>query len=128
MAHWSDPFVDVPYPQANCGELVERALLAGYGRVVQFPKLERPDEPFHRAAVITTHVADFARPIAKPHDGCGVLLLAHNRMAHIGLYIVIDGQPHLLHTDSTFGASTRVPMFRVQPPRYRIEGFYAWLD
>lgn len=127
MQHWSDRFVNVPYEVAECAELIEMVLREKFGRKVRFPRPDRREDVFQRNALIREHTADFARPIDTPYDGCGVILLARNRLAHMGMYLVID-QPYLLHTDSTFGASTRIPMTRVQPPHFRIEGFYAWLD
>ena len=126
MAHWSDGYIDIPHAALDCGELVAKVLREQFGRTVNFPRKES-DNLFHRAQLITEHCADFARPVGAPFDGCGVLLFARGRMAHMGLYCLID-QPYLLHSDSRFGSSTRVPLSRVCPPRYRIEGFYAWLD
>jgi len=124
MAHWSDGYIDIPHEQLDCAELVERVLREQFGRTVSFPRKESSNL-FHRAALVTRHAADFATPIASPVDGCGVMLLARGRMAHVGLYCAI-GAGFLLHSDSTFGASVRVPITRVST--HRIQGFYAWLD
>lgn len=127
MAHWSDGYIGIPHAQLDCAELVERVLREQLGRDLHFPR-RQSDNLFHRAGLITTHARDFARPVAEPFDGCGVLFLARGRMAHIGLYCLIGGLGHVLHSDSAYGSSTRPPASRMVPPRYRIEGFYEWLD
>lgn len=127
MSHWSDDYLDIPHATLDCAELVERVLREQFARDVHFPR-RQSDNLFHRAALITQHARDFARRIASPYDGCGVLLLGRGRMAHMGLYCEIAHQAYLLHSDAAFGYSTRIPMTRVCPPLYRIEGFYGWLD
>lgn len=125
MPHWSDAYLDIPHAQLDCGELVERVLREQFGRDVTFPRKQRPGL-IHRSGLITDHADEFATRIGLPVDGCGVLMIVRGRLAHIGLYCDIDGTGHVLHSDSLFGASVRLPLFRMQPPRYRIEGFYAW--
>lgn len=124
MTHWSDGYIGIPHAQADCAELVERVLREQFGSEVRFPRKESVDL-FHRAALITAHAADFAERITEPVDGCGVLMLARGRMAHMGLYCVID-RGYVLHSDSAFGSSIRVPVERVAQS-HRIEGFYRWL-
>lgn len=125
MTHWSDRYVDIPHSQLDCGELVELVLREQYGRDVHFPH-RLCDNLTHRSALILNHVPDFARHIDKPVDGCGVLMFARGRRAHIGIYLVIDGQEFILHSDEGHGSSIRSR--RAWLPRwYRIEGFYAWL-
>jgi len=125
MTHWSDGYIDIPHAELDCAELVARVLREQLGRVVNFPR-KQSDNLFHRAALVTQHASDFAARIAAPVDGCGVLMLARGRMSHIGLFCAID-QGYVLHSDSAFGASVRVPLNRVRVT-HRIEGFYAWLD
>ena len=125
MAHWSDGYIGIPHARLDCAELVELVLREQLGRVVHFPQKESLDL-FHRAALITKHCADFARPVAQPYDGCGVLMFSRGRMAHVGLYCAID-QAYVLHSDSQFGESVRIPLTRVAQT-HRIQGFYAWLD
>lgn len=127
MTHWSDSYIDIPHHELDCAELVERVLREQLGRDLHFPRRES-DNLFHRSKLITAHARDFAQPTAAPFDGCGVMFLARGRMAHIGLYCLITGVGYVLHSDSSFGSSTRMPVSRMVPPRYRIEGFYEWLD
>lgn len=126
MTHWSDGYLDIPYRELNCAELVERVLREQLGRDLHFP-LRENNNLFHQSALITAYARDFAIPIATPSDGCAVVLLARGRMAHVGLYCLIGGVGYVLHADSSFGSSTRPPMTRMVPPRYRIEGFYEWI-
>lgn len=123
--HWSAAYVGIPHADLDCGQLVERVLRDHFGRDVRFPQREN-DNLFHRADLITRHARDFARPIDKPYDGCGVMILSRARLAHIGLYCAID-QGYVLHSDSCFGSSVCMPINRLQLS-HRIEGFYAWLD
>ncbi|WP_175841626.1 hypothetical protein [Burkholderia arboris] len=125
MAHWSDRYIGVPHAQLDCGQFVERVLREQFGRDVRFPQREH-DDLAHRSALIVEHVPEFAAPIDEPADGCGVLMWARGRRAHIGLYVVIDNQAYVLHSDEAMGASILSPLARL-PKWYRIEGFYAWL-
>ena len=127
MAHWSDGYIDIPHATLDCGELVEKVLREQFGRDFHFPRRER-DNLFHRSELITAHSRDFAVPIAAPVDGCGVMFIARGRLAHIGLYCVIGSVGYVLHSDSHFGSSTRMPIARMGRPLYRIEGFYDWID
>lgn len=126
MAHWSDPYIDIPHAELDCAELVEKVLREVFCRDIRFPR-RRSAHLAHRARLITTHTADFARPVDVPFDGSGVLIFARGRIAHIGLYCDIAGQGFILHSDSSFGTSIRQPVNRVTAT-HRIEGFYAWLD
>jgi hypothetical protein len=126
MAHWSDPYVDIPYAQLDCAELVEKVLREVFSREIRFPR-KQSSHLVHRSRLITRHTADFARPVAAPFDGAGVLIFARGRVAHVALYCAIAEQGFILHSDSSFGASIRQPLQRVATT-HRIEGFYAWLD
>lgn len=127
MAHWSDRYLGIPYAALNCAELVEKVQLEQFGRRIRFPKPERQNV-FHYSAAIVSSSRDFAEPVEVPSDGCAVLLFARGRIAHVGLYCLIGRESFLLHADSRFGSSCRIPMSRVQAPLYRLEGYYAWLE
>jgi len=122
--HWSERYIDIPHADLDCGELVERVLREQFGRHVTFPRKERQDL-FHRASLITRHVADFARPIEQPYDGCGVLMLARGRQAHMGLYCAIEGG-RVLHSDSLHGSSVCMSLAVLQTT-IKIQGWYDWL-
>lgn len=124
MPHWSDPYINIPHAQRDCGELVELVLREVFGREVTFPR-KQSSNLLHRARLITKHARDFARPVDAPFDGAGVLILARGRAAHIGLYCAIE-QGYILHSDEWFGASVREPVNRLEN-RYVIQGYYAWL-
>ncbi|MFT4190832.1 MAG: hypothetical protein QM617_04815 [Comamonas sp.] len=121
--HWSDPYLNIPHAVLDCGQLVERVLREQLGRDVHFPQ-RQADDLVHRSSLIVDHAADFARPIGQAEDGCGVLMWARGRRAHIGLYCLIDRVPYVLHSDSLFGSSVRTPLARLP---YKVEGYYAWL-
>ncbi len=124
--HWSDSYIDIPHDVLDCAQLVERVLHEQFGRTdIHFPR-RQADDLAHRSALITGHQADFAARIEEPVDGCGVLMMARGRRAHIGLYCLIQGSPYVLHSDALFGKSVRIPMSRLLL-RYRIEGFYQWI-
>ncbi|MEN2386462.1 hypothetical protein [Comamonas sp. A7-5] len=124
--HWSDSYIDIPHDVLDCAQLVERALHEQFGRIdIHFPR-RQADDLAHRSALITANQADFAKWIEEPVDGCGVLMLARGRQAHIGLYCLIQGVPYVLHSDALFGSSMRQPLARL-PRCYRVEGFYQWL-
>lgn len=125
MAHWSERYIGIPHAELDCAELSERALREQFGREIRFPHKQRGDL-FHRAGLITRHCEEFAYRIDVPHDGCGVLMFARGRMAHMGLYCDI-GPGYVLHSDSAFGESVCVPVSRIEQ-LYRIEGFYGWID
>lgn len=124
--HWSDSYIDIPHADLDCAQLVERVLREQFGRAdLHFPR-RQADDLDHRSALIVRSQADFAERIEAPQDGCGVLMFARGRRAHIGLYCVIQGVPYVLHSDALFGQSVRMPLSRLQL-RYRIEGYYRWI-
>ncbi len=125
MSHWTERYLGIPHAQLDCGQFIELVLREQFGRDVQFPQRQR-DDLAHRSALIVDHTADFATPIDTPVDGCGVLMWARGRRAHIGLYVVIDGIPYILHSDQPTGGSVLSSLHRL-PAWYRIEGYYAWL-
>jgi len=125
MAHWSDPYIDIPHADLDCAQLVERVLREQFGRDYNFLR-RTSDDLDHRSSLIVTHAADYARRIDQPVDGCGVLMFARGRRAHMGLYCLIDHAPYVLHSDSVFGSSVRTPLTRLMRC-YKVEGFYAWL-
>ncbi|POS08021.1 hypothetical protein C3Y08_11030 [Burkholderia gladioli] len=125
MMHWSSGYLGIPHAELDCGQLVELVLREQFGRNIQFPRRQR-DDLAHRSALIVESAPDYARPIAEPVDGCGVLMWARGRRAHIGLYVVIDQIPYILHSDQPMGASILTPVRRL-PAWYRIEGYYAWI-
>lgn len=126
MPHWSDSYINIPHTRLDCAELVEVVLREQFGRAITFPR-RQDDDIDHRSSIIVAHQDDYADCIEQPVDGCGVLMLFRGRRAHIGLYALIRGLPHVLHSDAVFGASVRMPLQRVAQV-YRIEGFYAWRD
>jgi hypothetical protein len=127
MNHWTDRFLNIPHAQLDCAQLVQKVLAEHYSRSIQFPQ-KQSNNLFHRAALITQHARDFARPIDQPVEGCGVLMYGRGRMAHMGIYCVLNGIGHILHSDSLFGHSTLLPFARAQPPLYKLQGFYEWID
>ena len=124
MPHWSDAYLDIPHTQLDCAELVERALREVFGKNIVFPR-KSCDDIDHRSGLIVDNAKDFARPIDQPFDGCGVLMFARGRRAHMGLYCAI-AQGYVLHSHSLFGASMVQPINNMR--FFKIEGFYAWLD
>lgn len=124
--HWSDSYIDISHTVLDCGQLVQRVLHEQFGRAdIHFPQ-RQADDLEHRSGLIVQNQADFAQRIEEPVDGCGVLMFARGRRAHIGLYCLILGVPYILHSDSLFGKSVRTPLARMRL-RYRVEGFYQWL-
>lgn len=124
--HWSDSYIDIPHDVLDCAQLVERVLHEQFDRAdIHFPQ-RQADDLAHRSGLIVDHQADFAEKIAAPVDGCGVLMLARGRQAHIGLYCLIQGVSYVLHSDALFGTSLRHPLVRL-PRCYRVEGYYQWL-
>lgn len=125
MAHWTARYLGISHADLDCGQLVELVLREQFGRDVSFPR-KTDDDLAHRSALIVSHAAEFATPIDEPIDGCGVLMWSRGRRAHIGLYVVVDGIPYILHSDQPTGGSVLSPLHRL-PAWYRIEGYYAWL-
>jgi hypothetical protein len=124
MTHWSDAYIDIPHTALDCAQLVERVLREQFGYGRRFPR-RASDDLDHRSNLIVDNAADYARRIDQPRDGCGVLIWARGRRAHMGLYCLIDHAPYVLHSDAGFGASVRTPLARLRG--YRVEGYYEWL-
>lgn len=125
MPHWSDAYLNIPHDTLDCAELVEKTLAEVFGKNIRFPRKSSADID-HRSGLIVRHARDFARRIEQPRDGCGVLMFARGRRAHMGLYCAI-AQGYVLHSHSLFGASMIEPVNRIRFS-FKIEGFYDWLD
>lgn len=128
MAHWSDPYVDLPYvaETGDCAALAERVAREVFGRHVGLPTSHASGYRA-QAAQIMDCKDDYAARIDAPEDGAPVLLIARGHFCHIGVMCWLAGEWWVLHADQTFGAVLRQRLRDVTRINYKLEGFYRWL-
>jgi hypothetical protein len=124
MIHWSDRYLGIPYAVADCAQLAERVRREVFGQDMRLPT-ERASGTFGRSAQIGAHLSEYAARTDAPRDGDGVLLYAHGRLQHIGLWCVIGDEPWVLHTVEGQGAH-RLRLRDLARAGYRLEGVYRW--
>ena len=120
---WSDKYIGIPYADMNCGALVNHVMRAEFGIELNLP-VDNSGNIFSNSATVTNHKDSVARRIITPFDGCGVLMLARGRMAHVGVYVA-HGAGFVLHAHSGFKTSVCQPIGSLHD--VIIEGFYQWI-
>lgn len=124
--HWTAHYVGLPWVlgESDCACLAVRVQREVFGREVGLPT-ERAADAGAWERTIADLSADYATPVAEPHEGCGVLVRVLGADCHIGTATRIGGEWWVLHTLERHGAMVhRARDFRRLG--LRIEGWYAW--
>ena len=129
MKHWSDEYIGWEYREGgrDCAGLVIEVLADKFDRHIDIPR-DRATGIFSAAASFSQIMPDIAHQTNEPEDGDMVLMNVGNRTSHVGLYAVINGEPHVLHALKSFGAAIRHPLKHVQRFGLSIEGFYKYAE
>ena len=124
--HWSAGYIGLPWVlgASDCACLAVRVQREVFGREIGLPT-DRCGAAGDWAARIADLAADYATPIAEPHEGCGVLVRVLGADCHFGTAARIAGEWWVLHTLERHGAVLhRARDFRRLG--MRIEGWWAW--
>lgn len=127
MAHWSDRYLETAYEEGkyDCGAFAAAVQLEVFGKQVQLPTARRAG-PFGRSADVSDGLADYGISTNYPCDGDAVCIKVRNRLQHIGVYCVIDGEPWLAHNSGGFGKVVRFRLRDCERLGYIVEGYYKW--
>jgi len=123
--HWSEPYVGLPYREADCAALAERVQRQVFNRALSLPA-ERAAGLRGMTEQIDSLKADYAEPVAQPCDGDAVLMVARGRLQHIGVYCDIGGVPYVLHAVRNAGQTCLHRLADLGRFGLAIEGFYRW--
>jgi len=124
-AHWSEPYVGLPYHEADCAALAERVQRQVFRRDLSLPG-DRACGLRGLSAQIASLKADYAVPVATPRDGDAVLMVARGRLQHIGVYCDIGGVPYVLHAVRNAGQTCLHRIADLGRFGLAIEGYYRW--
>lgn len=127
MQHWCEQYVGQPYieGQNDCAALAERVQRDVFGRDITLPQ--------HRAAGVrgwSEQIAAGKDEIAEctdtPEEGDAVLMIGRGRLNHIGIYVRINGVPHVLHAMKDAGQVCLHRLRDLGGLSLSVEGFYKW--
>lgn len=124
-SHWAVAYVGLPYASADCAQLAERVQREQFGR-----ELALPTERAVGLRELSRQIDDWrhrlAEPTRAPAEGDAVLMLARGRLMHIGIYCLIEGQPHVLHAMRNAGQACLHLLRDLPRQGLTVEGFYRW--
>lgn len=125
--HWSDRYLGRPYipGEFDCAALAMCVQWEVFGRTVRIPA-EHATGIRAQSAQININAAVVADPIDKPSEGDAVLMKARGLLSHVGVYCVINGEPHVLHAMRNAGQVVRHRLRDLKLQGLTVEGFYAW--
>lgn len=125
--HPAEAFVGMEYDEDafDCADFVCHVMRELFGREVELPN-GRP-----RGARGQLALGELSRPYAtatdSPVDGDLVLMKQRGRAGHVGLYFNIAGEPWVLHSNETNGASVLHRVRELPGFGAMIEGVYRWI-
>ena len=124
---WTDSYVGRPHtPEFDCAELCIEVERDHYGRSVSLPNRLFYEKGQNRNSDIK-HVLSLFEPIEKPIDGDIVLMMSAKSLNHVGVYVVLNGKPYILHCIENSGTVLQtVP--NVSKYKLRIQGYYRLKD
>ena len=125
MAHWTQPYVGLRYTDAqDCAWLVQKVLREQYGATVDLPQDRDWRERSERS--IVREARRYAHPVSIPHEGDIVLMRVLGRArtlgTHIGVFVVVSGVGHVLH--SLRGIGSVLERQERLWPRLEVTGYY----
>ncbi len=97
MSHWAEAYLHYVHQVGvfDCASLVEKVQRERFGRVVELPVQRLSYEVIADQAQSASLI-----PTTAPAEGDLVLMWSNGREAHVGVYCLIGGVPHVLHTAS----------------------------
>ena len=127
MAHWSDPYIGMPYVDGafTCAHLVERVAADVLGLNVSLPKPSGNSATPNAQQHCARKDAVFKR-VDAPVDAHPVVMFERGLASHIGVACSVGGAWYVLHAVEGTGVVAQ-PLSRVRnDPTGGIEGFYKW--
>ena len=124
---WWLPYLGRPYaPDFDCLDLLELVQREVFGRELTLPIHSKSVSA--RARQFTAEWDDFFRPTATPTDGAAALLIARNIHQHVGVAVILNKIPHILHCARNTG--TMLQSIAVLNSRYgyQLRGWYEYVQ
>lgn len=120
-----EAYCGIPYCEAtfDCADLVVLIQRELFGRHVVLPN-GRPRGGRGQAAL-----GELSKPYGTrteaPADGDLVVMMQAGRPSHVGVWLFLAHEPHVLHVRAQGGFSELTPMRMLATP---VDGIYRWLD
>lgn len=124
--HWTRKYISTPYSKLNCAELVEAVLKEEVAINFKFPQSN--GNIFYESARIKEHFKDYVdtSPVKEPIEYDLVVMNAHRRMCHVGIYVNFCEEGYVLHSLKSAGS---VCLHKIEDLNYYglvLQGFYRW--
>lgn len=107
MAHWTDKYVGLPYVpnEFDCAHLVVKVQNEQFNQNISMP-IEREGHVFLLSKQIDEHLHEYyeEKPKEQAQEGDMVLMRCRGRLNHIGIYVVVNGVPYVLHNIKNLGS------------------------
>lgn len=122
------PFEGMPYSDDfDCADFVVHVQKELFGREVHLPGA-RPRGKYAGEHLHTASQA-YAYPTDTPVEGDLALMFDTGDAdipTHAGVYVMLGGEPHVLHNAYRSGGSATHPVRALQKLGITIEGYYKW--
>lgn len=129
MPHWSEQYIGQPYVvgSADCARLVSRVRRDIFNQPVpEDVEINRACSMLGRVKQMNEAVNSFGVKTDNPQEGDVVLMMAHGRPSHVGVFCIINGEKYVLHA---MESAKMVVLHKIRDlPRLflGIEGYYKW--
>ena len=126
--HWSDKYIGLPYSDHNCAEFVAMVAFDHYNIDIVLPadmgKYLRTQQK-----KINKHLFEYvdAQKLDDPIDGAICLMHGRKRHCHIGITVIINKIPYVLHSMTGCNSVVRHRVIDLHKFNLKVEGFYQWL-
>lgn len=117
----------LPYDKYNCAEFVEMVMNDEFGKDFNFPQSE--GNFFIQSQQLQDNCANYCERVKNKEykEGQLVMMSGKRRLCHIGLLVSINYKYYVLHSLSSVGYVSRVPLNRIEDFGLTLEGIYQWL-
>lgn len=123
--HWSEQYVGTAYADCDCAQLAQRVQREMFGRAIAMPS-ERDGGVFALSAQIQRLRDDYGTRTETPAEGDAVVTCQHGRLWHVGIYVVIGGEPYVLHAVRSAGQACLHKLRDLARWGFTVEGYYQW--
>lgn len=127
--HWAEKYIGRPYAlgHGDCAALVVNVIEYEFGYdLPEFVHACRAENRSSRDEQLKQLAFDATEPTDDPQEGDVVLMRCNMRPSHIGIYCVINGEPHVLHAMENARMVVLHKLRDLGKQRLTVEGFYKW--
>jgi len=127
--HWWEKYIGRPYElgRSDCASLVVEVLETEFGAdLPSAVKIERSNVRSVRNDHLVSLTLEHTEPTTQPVDGDIVLMRCNNRPSHVGVYLNVHNEPHVLHAMENAKMVVLHRLRDIEKYLLKIEGFYKW--